>query len=127
MLKVSCNANQKKCSAYELYIATTTSTTTRTSEQMVDSTFAAHSAQAEPVILGQQTESDKFGDEEMRMPGGYYGERQTSSTDNQTRSSWGMSKRSKINKDLAQSEALCARFKATLSRKDVKVHFVGAW
>jgi hypothetical protein len=127
MLKVGLNANQMKCSAYELYIATTTSTTNRTSEHAADNAFAAHSAQAEPIVLGQQSESDKFGDEEIRMPGGYYGERQTRSTDNQKRSSKSSSERSKTNNDLVQSEALCARFKATLSRKDVKVHFVGAW
>jgi hypothetical protein len=29
--------------------------------------------------------------------------------------------------DLAEAEDLCERFKTTLSRPDVKVHFVGAW
>jgi hypothetical protein len=71
-------------------------------------------------------ESDNFGDKELQMPGGYYEERQTSGTDYQEQSSKGSPEKFE-NEDLTESEALCTRFKATLSRKDVKVHFVGAW
>jgi uncharacterized protein (DUF2235 family) len=34
---------------------------------------------------------------------------------------------SNIEKDLREAEGLCKKFKTTLSRPDVKVHFVGAW
>jgi hypothetical protein len=76
--------------------------------------------------VDQYLESDNLGDKELRMPGGYYEEQQTSGTDNE-RQYPESSQKGLENKDLTESEALCARFKATLSRKDVKVHFVGAW
>jgi hypothetical protein len=60
------------------------------------------------------------------MPGGYYEEQQTSSVESREQP-LKSAPRNFENKDLEESEALCARFKATLSRKDVKVHFVGAW
>jgi hypothetical protein len=78
------------------------------------------------VTAEYHSDNDKFGDEELRIPGGYYEERQTSDTGERKQPTKNSPKLSK-NEDLAQSEALCARFKATLSRKDVKVHFVGAW
>jgi hypothetical protein len=71
-------------------------------------------------------ESDSFGDKELRMPGGYYEQQQTNGADDREQLLKSAPKKLE-NKDLAESEALCARFKATLSRKDVKVHFVGAW
>jgi hypothetical protein len=62
----------------------------------------------------------------FRMPGGYYEEPQTSGADKRERSSKSLPKEFR-NGDLVELEALCARFKVTLSRKDVKVHFLGAW
>jgi uncharacterized protein (DUF2235 family) len=61
------------------------------------------------------------------MPGGYY-EEQPSCNINDRMMHWSRtSPEQPENEDLIQSEALCARFKKTLSQKDVKVHFVGVW
>jgi hypothetical protein len=38
-----------------------------------------------------------------------------------------VSKATNKEKDFEEAERLCARFKTTLSRPGVKVHFVGAW
>jgi hypothetical protein len=119
MLNYSRIIHEITFSAYELYIATTTSTKTRTSKRTDGSGSADQTVE-------QYSENDNFGDKEFRMPGGYYEEPQTGGADKRERSSKGLPKEFR-NGDLVESEALCARFKATLSRKDVKVHFLGAW
>jgi hypothetical protein len=105
-------------SAYELYIATTTSATKRTPNQESKST-ASESA---TFVSEEQSTSDY---EEPKIIGAYYEEQPASKSERQksTKASVDQTK----SDDLVEAEALCARFKETLSQEDAKVHFVGAW
>jgi uncharacterized protein YdgA (DUF945 family) len=79
-----------------------------------------------PVESETRTHFDNDGDEDPRVVGAFYEEPVNKVEKEKSRTSNASVDQPK-NDDLIEAEALCARFKETLSQENAKVHFVGAW